>query len=256
MRDTEAYSNSVHAAILLRYHARRGIIVASQRVPRSGRTLTIDKTVQMVSIDLIFPVDGTTIVRDHGYALYAALSRLLPTLHSARDIGIFPIRGTFVGEGTLHLGRQSALRIRVPAERLPMLLPLAGKAIDIDGHRVRIGVPRVQALVPAAMLASSLVLIKMAHADERGVTPELFLGTARKQLYALGIVAEAAIPLVKGGPHAGEPRRRVIRVKDQTHAGYAMIVQGLSAEESVRLQEAGLGGRRLMGCGLFGPVRF
>ncbi len=32
----------------------------------------------MASVDLIFPVGGTAIARDHGYRLYAALSRLLP----------------------------------------------------------------------------------------------------------------------------------------------------------------------------------
>ncbi len=209
----------------------------------------------MTSIDLVFPVGGPAIPRDHGYGLYAALSRLLPSVHSAKDIGIFPIRGRPIGDGTLALGRQSALRIRVPADRLPLLLPLAGKAIEVDGHRVRIGVPRVQALVPAATLASSLVLIKIAHAEERGVTPDMFLAAARKQLDALGIAGEPALPLVESGPHAGEPRRRVIRVKDQTHAGYAMIVEGLTAEESIRLQEMGIGGRRLMGCGLFGHER-
>lgn len=209
----------------------------------------------MASIDLMFPVAGTTIGRDHGYPLYAALSRLLPVLHSIEQVGIFPIRGTANRDGALLLGQHSTLRMRVPTERLPMLLPMAGKTVEVAGHRVRIGVPRVQRIVPAATLASRLVLIKIAHADERGVTPELFLAAARKQLDALGIAAEPAIPLVGRGPHVGEPRRRVIRVKNQTHAGYAVLVQGLTAEESVRLQEIGLGGRRLMGCGLFGPVR-
>lgn len=78
----------------------------------------------MTTIDLIYPVHGMAIARDHGYGLYAALSRLLPTLHRSEDVGIFGIRGTPAGDGTLRLVRQSALRIRVPAERLPMLLPL------------------------------------------------------------------------------------------------------------------------------------
>lgn len=209
----------------------------------------------MSSIDLVFPVRGTLIATQHGYGLYAALSRLVSSLHSAENIGIFPIRGTPAGNGALGIGRDSALRIRVPAERLPMLLALAGKAIDIEGRRIHIGVPLVQPLLPAATLASRLVLIKIAHAGASGVTPEMFLSSARRKLDALGISGEARIPLVQGGPHAGEPRRRVIRVKSQTHAGYALVVKGLTAEESLRLQEAGVGGRRLMGCGLFGAIR-
>ncbi len=209
----------------------------------------------MTAIDLVFPVFGITIGRDHGYDLYGALSRHLPGLHRAKDVGIFAIRGTPTGDGALNVGSRSGLRIRLPAERLPMLLPIAGRVIDVGGHPLRVGVPRVQALVPAPTLASPLVLIKLAHPSDRGVTPDLFLAAARRQLDALGVAGEPVIPLLRSGAHAGQPRRRVIRVKDQTHAGYAMIVEGLSADDSIRLQEAGLGGRRLMGCGLFGPER-
>jgi CRISPR-associated endonuclease/helicase Cas3 len=138
---------------------------------------------------------------------------------------------------------------------LPLFLPLAGETLDVESHRVRIGTPRVEALVPASRVTSSLVLIKLARSIGQTVEPEGFLRAARRQLIVLGISAEPAIPLVRRGPHAGEPRRRVLRVKDQTHAGYSMVVEALTAEESVRLQEAGIGGRRLMGCGLFMPQR-
>ena len=35
---------------------------------------------------------------------------------------------------------------------------------------------------------------------------------------------------------------------------YSLHVVGLTAEESVLLQEEGLGGRRRMGCGVFTPL--
>lgn len=69
------------------------------------------------------------------------------------------------------------------------------------------------------------------------------------------IAAEAGLPLYREGPRKDQPRRRTIRVKEQTHVGYATIVQGLTADESIRLQEEGLGGRQLMGCGLFLPEK-
>jgi CRISPR-associated protein Cas6 len=37
--------------------------------------------------------------------------------------------------------------------------------------------------------------------------------------------------------------------------GYSVRVAGLSAEQSFRLQSAGLGGKRAMGCGIFRPTR-
>jgi Cas6 Crispr len=48
---------------------------------------------------------------------------------------------------------------------------------------------------------------------------------------------------------------RVVRIKDKTVVGYGVRVAGLNVEESLRLQEHGLGGRRKLGCGVFVPVR-
>jgi CRISPR-associated protein Cas6 len=156
------------------------------------------------------------------------------------------------------LNSRSAVRIRLPASKLPAFLRLAGQSLELDGHRLRLGVPNVAALIPAPTLSSDLVLIKLAHTDEKkarnAVTPEAFLAAATKQLTAMQIIALPALQLTRTGPHTGQPRRRIMKVKSQTHAGYAMIVEGLTAEESLRLQEQGLGGRRLMGCGLFLPV--
>ena len=208
-------------------------------------------------IDVIFPVGGSTIPRDHGYALYGAIARAIEVVHGNADIGIFPIRGTPGGNNTLLLTDRSTLRFRVPAAKLPVLLPLAGKTLKLNGHLVRIGVPHVAALEPAPVLASPLVLIKLADAGHKEVggivTPDAFLGAARRKLEELNIQAEPRIQLIRTGPRAGQARRRVLALKDQTHVGYAMIVQGLTAEDSIRLQEHGLGGRRLMGCGLFLP---
>ena len=46
----------------------------------------------MPSIDLAFRLTGSAVPVDHGYALYAALSRILPEIHAAKDVGVQPIR--------------------------------------------------------------------------------------------------------------------------------------------------------------------
>jgi len=53
----------------------------------------------------------------------------------------------------------------------------------------------------------------------------------------------------------GLGRRRVMRIKDKTIVGFQVVVAELTAEESITLQEHGLGGRRRMGCGIFVPLR-
>lgn len=223
----------------------------------------------MSFVDLSFRVVGQSLPLDHGYALYAAVSRVLgPELHESNGIGIFAVRGLPVGDGLLRLDDHSRLMIRTHTDYIPKLLGLAGKQLDVDGHRFRIGVPVTCPIVPAARLVSRVVVIKLAEprtgdGDLPGlVTPEAFLESLRKKLYdpppaGLGLSreVEAAIPLRRSGPHAGEPTRRVLRIKDKKVVGYAVMLSGLTAEESVKVQEEGVGGRRHMGCGLFLPAR-
>jgi CRISPR-associated protein Cas6 len=135
----------------------------------------------MPVIDLHFPVLGQTLPADHGYALYAALARLLPSLHGdGSPVSVGPIRGRYTGNGLLALDmRRSRLRLRLRAEDIPLVLPLAGKPLDVAGHPIRLGVPQVRALFPAPSLVARLVTIK-------GFTePAGFLQAARRQLDAL-----------------------------------------------------------------------
>ncbi len=55
-------------------------------------------------IDMHFPLVGTDILADHGYALYGAMARIVPKLHSPEmPLRIGPIRGTYIGNGKLRL---------------------------------------------------------------------------------------------------------------------------------------------------------
>ena len=47
----------------------------------------------MPVIDLAFELRGAEIPLDYGYALFAALSRVVPRLHGDRRVGVHPIRG-------------------------------------------------------------------------------------------------------------------------------------------------------------------
>jgi CRISPR-associated protein Cas6 len=202
-------------------------------------------------VDLSFPLVGKTLPLDHGYSLYAALSRILPRLHEHKAVGVHPIRGDAAGDGLLRVAVRSQLQIRTPTDLIAEFLPLAGKVLNLDGHSLRVGVPRVLALRSAASLAARLVTIK-GFTDPAG-----FLEAVRRQLDALGVSRQTAVEIPSapaGRAHAGEPLRRVLRIKDRTVVGFAVHVLHLGAEESVMLQEHGLGGRRHMGCGIFVPV--
>lgn len=202
----------------------------------------------MPMIDLSFPLLGPALPVDHGYELYAALSRILPALHDGLACRVAPVRGAFVGE-VLQLDGRSRLRLRLAPEAIAYVMPLAGKSLEVGSHRLRIGVPQVWALVPAPALAARLVTIKGFQ------EPAEFLAAVRRKLDAAGIAGAAGIPLAHAGKHEGRPRRRVLRVSGKRVVGFALQVTQLTAEESILLQEQGLGGRGKMGCGFFLPAR-
>jgi CRISPR-associated protein Cas6 len=201
----------------------------------------------MPTIDLAFELVGATIPLDHGYALYAALSRLVPALHGDRRMGVHPIRGRRAGPGVLSLLADSRLRIRLPSEDVASYLAVAGARLDLDGHTLRVGVPRVEPLVPAAHLAARLVTFRHA------LTADALLENVHRELVDLGIHGvPSLVPATREG-YQDQPLRRVLRIKGKRIVGYALHLAGLTAEESIGLQEVGLGGRRRMGCGIFVP---
>ncbi len=170
----------------------------------------------MAIIDLVFPVQGTTIPTDHLYVLYAALSRLVPAFHSQElPLRFAPIPGQWGGKGLIRLYEGSRLRFRLPAQSTRMVLPLAGKALALAGHRIRLGVPHVEALIPAATLGARIVTFK------HSIVPSRFLEVARQKLDELHVRGEATIPQVQSGERRGEPRRQVLRLKGKRVIGFA-----------------------------------
>lgn len=214
-------------------------------------------------VDLEFNISLTssgsdaTVPADHGYAVYSAISRLLPAVHGDRSLGIHPIHGRAVGGRRLALDDRSRLTFRLPSDRVSDIIELAGAVLDIEGSLLHVGVPSVRALAPAAALRSRLVTIKGMLEDEA------FLMAARSQLKQSGVEGDLQLPrrlhatAIEGRP--GIPRspyvRRTIRIRDRVVVGYAVEVGRLSPRDSIALQSIGLGGRRRFGCGIFLPVR-
>ena len=188
-------------------------------------------------LDLEFPVFSTSAIAvDHGYHLYAGLSSALSTVHSENGIAVHPICGRQIGDRMLQLMPWSTIKVRTPQERIGDLVGLAGKSITIGDLQVRLGVPKVQGLEPATALRSRLVTIKGFQ------DAETFAQAVRRQLDTLEISERVILTIGK---------RRTLRVRDKEVVGFEVILEGLTANESIAIQEEGLGGRRHMGCGVF-----
>lgn len=191
----------------------------------------------MVTVELQFPYVAAALPSDHGYALYSAISRLIPEVHAADWIAIATIPGKVTGRGFIIPDPGGALRLRLPEEKGAVVRELAGKTLDLNGCALGLGAPRQTTLAPSARLDARIVTI-------RGFTePAPLLEAVRRKLDDLGIFAETQCGA-----------RRVVRIAGRTVVGFAVSLRSLDAKASLNLQEVGIGGRRRFGCGILLPA--
>lgn len=150
--------------------------------------------------------------------------------------GVKLIRGRYVGDGMLDISPRTELTLRLAASDIAQYINLAGKRLDILGQTMTVGVPMTRALVPAVALYAHQVTTKNGHDQNR---------------FEEEIARQMATSNVKGKFAVG--KRRTFGIHGKQVVGYSMLVSELTAEESIILQENGLGGRRKMGCGFFEP---
>jgi CRISPR-associated endonuclease/helicase Cas3 len=188
-----------------------------------------------------FPVQGRQLPADHGYVLYSAIIKHVPSLHSAAWLGIELISGIPWGKGVI------LCQTGVPA--------YAATSGGQVGARTATGWARLRLTVMQYGWASCLparlsrVFSVRAYCHHQEVhRTEPFLDAAQRQLTQLGITAALEFP-------DGHTRsRRIITVHGHKVVGFSLAVHDLSDEDSIKLQSVGLGGRRVMGCGMFNPI--
>jgi CRISPR-associated protein Cas6 len=195
-----------------------------------------------MKIDLCFQLQGDTIPLDHAHPLFSALSDAIPELHEDREVGVHPVRGHAI-DGRLKLTDRSILALRIPEESRDRYSVLSGKTISIGRVPVNVLFFQARPLVPRANLFSPLVIIK-------GFTePGPFRDAVQRQLTETGIEGQAYLVPSTNPQH--QFARQVIRIHGKIVVGFAVELATLSAEDSIRVQETGIGGRRHFGCGLF-----
>ena len=205
-------------------------------------------------VDLSFPVlSQVELPADHHYTLFASLCRTIPELHGNDGFAVHPLAGRIVGPRMMQLCDWSRLTIRCHANSIAILLPLAGKQLSLGDRRIQIGIPQVHGLIPSSTLRSRLVTTKNGHELER------FRSEVRRQLEALKVQVASVLMEEERRNRLETPtaavvtigKRRTLRIKDKEVVGYELLIEALSAEESLIIQQIGIGGRRHLGCGVF-----
>lgn len=214
-------------------------MLATESQPRNSGSFNLPH------VELSFNIIGQILPADHGYALYSAIAHLCPELHQQKWLSLQTVMGIPDGQGKIYLTDKSRLRVRLPGDMVPMVYLLAGKQLKIGTHSIRLSIPQIFMLQPTSRLRSRIVTIKGFQ------EPELFLDAAKRQLDALEIQGTVSIPL----NDKKEPDRKAIKIKSYTVVGFGLEVRNLCDEDSIKLQTAGIGGKRRMGCGVFALTR-
>ena len=197
--------------------------------------------------DLGFRIEcrgGLTV--DHAYALYKAVSRVLPWFETDPDVALHTLHGAESGNGwlrpykeneLLYLSKRTRLRLRLPQSRFEDAMVLEGQTIDIGGCSIKINKPTLRAL------STQTTLFARALASQNTQSEHEFLHEATRMLNAKGIHPQRMM----GG------RRHAIKTSDKTLYVRSLMIVDLAFDESIRLQRTGLGTEQKLGCGIFLP---
>ncbi len=194
-------------------------------------------TLAAAMVDVVYPLAGHDLPRDHRQALAEALERVLPGLLEWPRLGVHGINVVAGVGGLALLSQRARLTLRVQREQLAALAPLDGSTLDVAGHSLKLGRGVPRELLPHGTLYANLVTT--CEDDEL-----LFQSAVERELQALHVSGRAICG-----------RRHVMTLNAAGLTGFSLMLDGLSPADSMQLLEAGLGRHRRLGCGVFVPHR-
>lgn len=187
------------------------------------------------AVEVSFAAQGQRLLRDHADALRHALCDLFSWLETDDIAAVLPLKlvgGT--GEHGL-LSKRTRLILRVSPSRVPELIASTGAELSLADCHLRLEEPHVRELNPHA----TLYAYKVASSVNSEVA---FMESVTNELRALAIGGERV---------CGKLGR--MSIAGQHLDTYSLMLHALPAEQSLRLQQKGLGRYQLLGCGVFVP---
>jgi CRISPR-associated protein Cas6 len=186
------------------------------------------------AVDFAFAVSGERIGRDYAGGLYRALAAALPWLDDEPLAGIHPMRGLTPCADGLMVGGRTRLVVRAPARRAADCERLQGAHIEVPAP-LTLGRVSVRELLAYPVLHAKFVVT--GAEEEADFVADVQRGVAELKVDCAMIVG----------------RRGELNVGGQRLVGFSLMLHGLTAAESLHVQERGLGLHRKLGCGLFVP---
>jgi len=197
-------------------------------------------------VDVAFRFRCESIPVDHSHALGEAVLEVLPWFRNQARAAIHSIHLAESGNGwmrpeepdeSIFPSRRTRLILRVPQDKVEDTLSLVGKVLDIDGHKLEVGESTTRELTPFSAIYARY-LVALDNDDE-----EAFLVDIAKQLDDISVQPRKMLCGIS----------KTIRTPDGKLRTRSLMLADLAPDDSLLLQQTGLGQYRHMGCGIFIP---
>ncbi|EGV17860.1 type I-MYXAN CRISPR-associated protein Cas6/Cmx6 [Thiocapsa marina] len=203
-------------------------------------------------VDLLFGIDCKCIPVDHAYLLADALRQALPWIAEEPGVAVHSVHvaGSQNGwerpehgpDSYLAVSRRTKLTLRVPRHRVAEVLrDLPGTRLHLGGEALVVRAGKTKPLSTETTLFSRYVALDLAEGadDDEGV----FLETAARALAEIDVRVRKAV--------CGRTNR--LATPEGPITTRSLMLAGLTPDESIRLQQRGIGRHPLLGCGIFIP---
>ncbi|MDJ0957115.1 MAG: type I-MYXAN CRISPR-associated protein Cas6/Cmx6 [Arenicellales bacterium] len=198
-------------------------------------------------IDVAFRIRCPCLPVDHAYDLFQAVAEKLPWIANEDLAGIHSIRSADSGNGWyrpeqedgsyMQLSKRVRLILRVPATRLDQCSVLCGETLNVSDQQITVNNYKVRRINPTPTLFARGVL------TDTGESENTFVERAHESLKKMNIKAPKILP----------GRKHQIKLPGGHLVTRSLLLADVTVEDSVKLQERGLGENRKFGCGLFIP---
>lgn len=198
-------------------------------------------------VDLVFALRCKCLPVDHVYALFKAVHEVLPWLVDEPQAGLHTVNVAASGNGwirpddpnaLLYLSKRTRFELRVPKHRIEDARQLEGKTLDVGGHSFEL-----QSANERVLSDITTLFARHLATDDELVDEEAMLDWVSSCLKAQGITPRK---MLCGTEH-------IIATPDKKISTRSLMIADMEVEESLHLQQQGLGPYRHLGCGLFIP---
>ena len=213
---------------------------------------SVDKPAFVVPDDIVdigFRLDCRSLPVDHAYDLANALFDALPWLRDEQGAGIHRIHAGATAHGwqqpggmandVLHLSKRTRLFLRIPRIRILEAESLNGRTLEVAQAKLGIGPAKVRPLSSLTTLFARYTVVPDG-ADESELSQFIVDNAAHMGVTITKLLC--GLPYTIATPGAPIHTRSV-------------LVADLDPQDSVTLQQHGIGPDRLLGCGLFVPYK-